>query len=183
MMKESRKCIIFAWISFITILACAILPIFSFYNYRLFMFPYLLVSFLALRCISKDYDFKRERVMGIVIILVAVITLFLNSWYKTYIYCSAICFVMAIVMMKEDISGVSIALGGLTFLITSLAQLLTIIDFYSSYQTAISGTVYLPWEGIPDQLLWALHNEIGMLIVIVALNVSLLAYISDKKQR
>lgn len=168
-------------IASIILLLCVILPVFSFWNYRLYMITLLPVCLIAFLSCLKENNRARNKIGGFCIIVLSGIVAYISGFSSSALICAVISVLITLVLiMQEKLAFLNNRVGSIVFVcivsgISIPVQINTILGFYNSYNATLSGT----YDNIPDHvaglMLTTAFNEIGMLITITCLLFSLIA--------
>lgn len=170
-MKGNQKIIsiTLSVISMVLILMCTILPIFSFWNYRLCMIPFALISVLLFFTNLKERTKKYQILVACIILILGVITFVLGSNMEGVVISTVLSVYIAILLLLPKTTRVTLAITIISAIITFYIQISTICRWFNNYDVIYSGDFpEIPLE-VADRMLVTGFNEIGMAIIICCL--------------
>lgn len=182
-MKEQTKRAISISISvasLILLFLCAVMPVFSFWNYRLYMFALLPVSVISFLVLLKKNTSKPSIIGGLIILLLSGIAVYISGSLMSVLICAGIGILIALVIMTQGKIRLfhnrlaSIAIIGIIVVLALAVQANTVSTYYQNYDLATSGIYDIP-KYVAENFLTSAFNEVGMMIVIACLLLSLIA--------
>ena len=182
MQKQSKKTISISLsvLGLALLLLCAVLPVFSFWNYRLCMFLLVPISLISFLSCTKEKKTKFNVIGGCLILAFSCIAAFIGKPMTSAFICAIIGVLTAIVMIAQDKLVIlqyrtpSIILESLIAIVAFASQSNTISSYYDSYEKALSGSYDVPAH-VADSMLTAAFNETGMMIAVLCLFLSFAA--------
>lgn len=170
-MKTNQKTIsiTLSVISMVLILMCTLLPIFSFWNYRLCMIPFAIISILLFFASLK----KRTKTYNIIIacatLILSIIALMLGSNMEGVVISAVLSIYIAILLFLPKTNQATLAITIISSIITVIIQVSTICRWFGNYDLIISGAYPEIPIDMADRMLITGFNEIGMGIIIICL--------------
>ncbi len=156
-------------ISMVLIFMCMVLPIFSFWNYRLCMIPFALISIILFFTNLKERTKNGYIIMACVILVLTIVALFLGSSMEGVVISAVLSAYIAILLFLPKTNQATLAITIISSIITILIQISTICRWFNNYDLIYSGDFpEIPLE-VADRMLVTGFNEIGMAIIICCL--------------
>ena len=170
-MKTNQKtiAITLSVISMVIILMCTLLPIFSFWNYRLCMIPFAIISVLCFFSNLKERTKKYNIIVECVVLMLSIIAIMLGSNMGGVVISALLSIYIFISFLLSKTNKDILMLTLILASIAIFAQFLIISKWFQNYDSIING-VYpeIPVE-FADGMLITGFNEIGMGIIIICL--------------
>lgn len=180
MQTKKSIAISLSMIALVIHLLSILLPLFSFWNYRLYMMfflPTCLFVFLSsLNIKSKKMGVAGGWITGVLVC----ICMYLGNSLTSVIICGIICLIICALLLTQEKNSFlnkknfGITLISIVSIFAFCIQMNTIMEYFKSYEAFSSGLYDVP-EYAAGMMLTAAFNEIGMLIVIFCLIFSLIA--------
>lgn len=175
-MIETRKtsAIVLASVACIIQILNIILPIFSFWNYRLYMAMLLPVSVVVLFATIKQRKSKVDILLGCLVAIWSVGVTIFSGVLDSVVVCAVVSCLIGIVLIMRGKPKFFASKGTLAKLVIVISAIVlfvqcrTIASYYESSR-GIRIDPYIPPEvrnNVADNLLVASFNEVGMLITI-----------------
>ncbi len=156
-------------ISMVLILICTLLPIFSFWNYRLCMLPFALISILLFFTNLKERTKRIHIIMACIILVLTIVAFLLGSGMEGVVVSSVLSVYIAILLFLPKTNQATLAITIISAIITILIQISTICRWFNNYDLIYSGDFpEIPLE-VADGMFVTGFNEIGMAIIICCL--------------
>ena len=168
-MKNKRKTVFvtLSIISMVIINVCTILPIFSFWNYRLCMIPFALISILLL-FVNFNKNTKKNRVIiSCIIMVLSGIGLWLGLGMIGGVLRALLSGYIAFLLLLPH-KNRRVVLTLVPAMIAIIWQTINICIWYRNYNLSNSG-LFLINSDVADRMFAIVFNEIGMTIVICCL--------------
>ena len=156
-------------ISMILIFMCTALPIFSFWNYRLCMIPFALVSILLFFTNLRERTKKVHILIACIILVLSVIAFILGSNMEGVVISAVLSVYIAILLLLPKTNQATLAITIISAIITIFIQISAICRWFNNYDLIYSGDFpEIPLD-VADRMLITGFNEIGMAIIICCL--------------
>lgn len=156
-------------ISMVLILLCTVLPIFSFWNYRLCMIPFACVSILCFLADIKERSKKTRVLIACFIFSMCGIAYMLGSSMKSVVICTVLSVYAALLLLLPKTNKTSAIITSIFAVVAGFLQFMTITEYFNNYDLINSGAYPEIPSYVADNMLIAGFNEIGMIIVIACL--------------
>ena len=168
-LKQKTISITLSIISMVIIAMCTVLPIFSFWNYRLCMIPFALISILLFFTNIKERSKKVYILFACLVFLLSIIAFLLASGMEGVVISSVLSVYIAILLLLPNTNRGPIGVTCVFGIIAVIIQISTICRWFDNYDLIISGAYpEIPLD-MADRMLIAGFNEIGMSIIICCL--------------
>lgn len=170
-MKTNRKniAITLSVISMVLILMCTLLPVFSFWNYRLCMIPFAIIGILLFFASLKERTKTYNIVTACATLILSVIALMLGSSMEGVVISAVLSIYIAILLFLPKTNQATLAITVVTAIVTGFMQIMTICRWFENYDLIVSGAYpEIPLE-FADRMIVTGFNELGMGIVISGL--------------
>lgn len=159
----------------VLILMCTLLPIFSFWNYRLCMIPFAFITILLFFTNLKERTKKIHILMACIILTLTIIAFLLGSSMEGVVISAVLSVYIAILLFLPQTNQATLAITIISAIITIFMQISTICSLFDSYDLIVSGDFpEIPLD-VADRMLVAAFNEIGIAIIICCLICSALS--------
>lgn len=153
----------------VLILMCTALPIFSFWNYRLCMIPFAIISILLFFTNIKEKTKKIQILIACIIFAMSIIALILGSDIEGVIISAVLSVYIIVLLLLPKANQPTFAVTTIAAIITIFIQISTICKWFDNYDLIIGGAVpELPSDAAARMLITG-FNEIGMAIIICCL--------------
>ena len=167
--KQKTISITLSAISMALILMCTVLPIFSFWNYRLCMIPFALISILLFFTNFKEIKRKVHILIPCIVLALSIIAFILGSNMEGVVISAVLSVYVAILLLLPQTNQSTLAITIISAIITIFIQISTICRWFNNYDLIYSGNFpEIPLE-VADSMLVTGFNEIGMAIIICCL--------------
>lgn len=174
-LKQKTISITLSIISMVIIAMCTVLPIFSFWNYRLCMIPFALISILLFFTNIKERSKKVYILFACLVFLLSIIAFLLASGMEGVVISSVFSVYIAILLLLPKTNRGPIGLTFVLGIVVIIIQISTICRWFDNYDLIISGAYpEIPLD-MADRMLITGFNEIGMAVIICCLICSALS--------
>ncbi len=167
--KQKTISITLSVISLVLILSCTVLPIFSFWNYRLCMIPLALISILLFFTNLKERTKKVHILIACIILVLSVMAFILGSNMEGVVISAVLSVYIAILLLLPKTNQATLAITIISAIITIFIQISTICRWFNNYDLIYSGDFSEIPLDVADRMLITGFNEIGMAIIICCL--------------
>jgi len=168
-------------IGLLFLLLNAILPIFSFWNYRLSMVIMLPVCLFVFLIALGKRKTKMDSICGCLSILFsAILAVMSGGDWVSGIICATIGFLIGFIMLTQGKfrllmrMGSAITVPSVVLVVAVFAQLSELSRLLTAYEKATSGNYNVP-ASATEALFVAAYNELGMLFAVICLALALFA--------
>ncbi len=173
--KQKATSITLSAISLVLILLCTLLPIFSFWNYRLCMIPFALISTILFFTNLKERTQKVHIIIACVILILSATTIILGSNMEGVVISAVLSIYIAILLLLPKKNHTTLAITIISAIIATFLQISTICKWFNNYDLIYSGNFPEISLEAADSMLVTGFNEIGMAIIICCLIYSALS--------
>lgn len=156
-------------ISMVLILMCTVLPVFSFWNYRLCMIPFALISILLFFTNLKERTKKFYILISCIIFVLSALAFMLGMNMEGIIISAVLSVYIAILLLMPIISRGTVVITIIGGIVAIFLQALNIYRCFEFYNSIISGAYpEIPLD-VANTMLTSGFNDIGLAIMICCL--------------